>query len=149
RVILAHSLVLSQLWYKTGLSNPSHNQISAFTALAWEVVWQGKMGLKPSLPDVGLRPRQYGGVGLIDAALQIPALQATWIARALTVRPRPPWGAALDHFLSSLPEGQTALATGFQDTNLRTVSACWHLLSRRGGAFPPCGLLTRPTGPRR
>jgi len=125
RVILAHSLVLSQLWYKTRLSNPSHNQISAFTALAWEVVWQGKMGLKPSLPDVGLRPRQYGGVGLIDAALQIPALQATWIARALTVRPRPPWGAALDHFLSTLPEGPTALATGFQDTNLRTVAACW------------------------
>ena len=35
------------------------------------------------------------------------------------------WRAALDHFLSTLPEGLTALATGFQDTNLRTVSVCW------------------------
>ena len=125
RVLLANSLVLSQLWYKTRLSSPSYAQLRDFKTLAWEVVWQGKMGLKPSMPDVGLRPRRYGGVGLIDAALQIPALQATWIARALTVRPRPPWGAALDHFLSTLPEGPTALATGFRDTDIRTISACW------------------------
>jgi hypothetical protein len=83
------------------------------------------MGLKPSMPDVGLRPRRYGGVGLIDATLQIPALQASWLARALTVRPRPPWATALDHFLSELPEGPHALATGFRDTDLSAISACW------------------------
>ena len=149
RVLLVNSLVLSQLWYKTRLSSPSRNQLTAFKTLAWEAVWQGKLGLKPFMPDVGLRPRRFGGVGLIDAALQIPALQATWIARALTLRPRPPWG---QHLTTSCRPSRKAQQPWPQasKTPISVLSPpAGNLLSRLGGAFPPSGLLTWQTGPRR
>ena len=110
RALLVNSMVLSKLWYKGRLSSPSATLLSSFRTMAWEAVWAGSLALKPSY-KVGKRPPRLGGVSFLDPAVQLPALQAMWVARFLTARPHPSWYKALDWVLSAFNGGQSALAT--------------------------------------
>jgi hypothetical protein len=90
RALLAHSLVLSKLWYKGQLSSPTAPHYANFRRLGLEVVWGGKTALKPRALTMR-RQRRHGGIGFLDPATQIQAQHAQWIARFLTARPHPPW----------------------------------------------------------
>jgi len=48
-----------------------------------------------------------------------------WFAKYLTARPTPPWGAALKHYLSTIPGGTSALADTITSIQKRTHPACW------------------------
>jgi hypothetical protein len=138
RVLLANSMVLSKLWYKLRLSSPSSAQLTAFRSIAWDAVWAGHTGLKPGALT-GVRPCRYGGVGLLDPTAQMSALQAMWFAKFLTARPTPPWGAALKHFLSTIPGGTSALA----DTSLVSKSVPF---LHAGAHSPKHGSNSHPNG---
>src|SRR5499427_534161 len=125
RVLLANTMVLSQLWYKARLSTPPASDIKNFRDLGWAVVWAGSTAFKPSLPKVGLRHTRHGGVGLLDVTSQISALQTMWIARYLNTQPPLPWAAALDFAFSGVSEGPSILAT-YTPSRLRYLAApCW------------------------
>jgi hypothetical protein len=98
RTLLAKSLVLSKLWYKSQLSAPGFAHCSHFRRLGLEVVWGGRTALKPGIATMR---RQYlhGGVGFLDPATQIQALHARWIVQFLTAHPCPSWWTALNHIL--------------------------------------------------
>jgi hypothetical protein len=123
RALLVNSMVLSKLWYKGRLSSPSGALLSSFRTMAWEAVWAGSLALKPSY-KVGKRPPRLGGVGFLDPAVQLPALQAMWVARFLTARPRPSWYKALDWVLSAFNGGPSALAT-YRNPGTATIPVCW------------------------
>ena len=125
RALLANSLVLSKLWYKGRLSTPSANQVKDIRALAWEVVWAGKTGFKPSV-ETGRRLRCHGGVGFLDPEAQLIALQAMWIARSLTVHPHPPWWEALNFAMSRFAGGVSAFGSmRYSGTLINSVPPCW------------------------
>ena len=123
RALLVNSLVLSKLWYKGRLSSPSGNLLRHIREMAWEAVWAGSTALKPSY-KVGKRPSRLGGVSFLDPAVQLTALQAMWMARYLTARPRPSWYKALDWVWSSFNGGPTALTT-VVGTGSADFPVCW------------------------
>ena len=124
RALLVNSKVLGKLWYKGCLSSPSGREIKDIRALAWKAVWAGSTALKPGV-DTGKRPPRLGGVGFLDPGVQLTALQAMWMARFLTARPRPSWGKALDHALSHYNGGPTSLVSHSKGGGNYKPSACW------------------------
>jgi hypothetical protein len=124
RALLAKSLVLSQLWYKGQLSAPSPAQLTNLRQIGLLVVWGGRAALKPG-QLVARRPRHFGGVGFLDPATQLQALQARWIARFLSARPRPPWWGALNHVLSTYNGGRSSLAMPSTGRAVYQYGSCW------------------------
>jgi hypothetical protein len=137
RVLLANSMVLSQLWYKGRLSSPSPRAIQDIRTLGWEVVWGGRTSLKPSAHSVGRRPRHHGGVGFLDPEAQLSALQAMWIARFLTAQPRPSWWAALNQVISKYQLGRSVFATPIRVGGRNSPPACWLPYIKAWNALSP------------
>lgn len=89
RALVANTLGLSIFWYQATLFAMPKTVIFATGKLLFPFVWQKKR--EPLARSSVVQPLKAGGLGVVNVAVKLSSLRATWIRRLFSSSPRHPW----------------------------------------------------------
>jgi exonuclease III len=82
RITVIKVLATSKLWYAASVIPVPKDILEQMDRAVWRFLWKGKIS-GPVRRAVCLAPRSSGGLGMIDIASVISALQLSWLKRLL------------------------------------------------------------------